>query len=123
MQLGKLFIILCDTPFQSERVEHALKLAETAIDKGHEASLFLFMDGIYNMLTTQKGEKFHVTPVSERLKGLMAKGAKITCCGLCMELRGVKKSLIPEGIIPTGVSDINDEILEVDAVLSFTGET
>lgn len=123
MHLGKLFIILCDTPFQSERVEQVLKLAETAIEKGHEVSFFLFMDGVYNMLTTQKGEHFQVTPVSKRLKDLISRGAKITCCKLCMELRGLEKSMIPEGIMPTGVSEINDEISEADAVLSFTGET
>ena len=119
--MGKLLIILCDTPFQSERVEHALKIAETALDKGHEVSFFLFMDGVYNMLTTQKGEHFRVTPVSERLKGLMAEGAKVTCCRLCAELRGVESSLRPGEITPTGVSEIDEELIEADAVLSFTG--
>lgn len=52
--MAKLLIILCDTPFQSERVEHSLNIAEVALSKGHEVSFYLFMDGVYNLMTSQK---------------------------------------------------------------------
>jgi len=119
--LGKLLIILSDPPFQSERVEHALRIANTALDKGHRVSFYLLMDGVYNIITSQKGEAFRVMPISERLKELMVKGTRVTCCKLCMELRGLEESMIPEGVIVGGISDLNDEISEADSVLSFMG--
>lgn len=119
--MAKLLIILCDTPFQSERVDHALSIAETALDKGHQVSFYLFMDGVYNIVKSQKGEAYRTRPISERFMDLIVRGAKVTCCRLCMDLRGLEEEMIPEGVITGGFSDLDDEIGEADAVLSFTG--
>lgn len=119
--MGNLLIILCDTPFQSDRVDHALKIAEVALKKDHRVSIFLFMDGVYNMLNTQDGAPFNVVASSQRLSELMDRGAKIFCCKLCKILRGIEDSLIPFGIQVSGVSELNDLIADSDAVLSFMG--
>lgn len=121
--MGKLLIILCDTPFQSERVDHALRVAEAAIERGHNVSFYLLMDGIYNLIMSQSGEAFRLIPISRRFKELMLKGVKVTCCKLCMDLRGIEKTLIPEGAVAGKISDLSEEISEADSVLSFTGET
>ena len=113
--MGKLLIILCDPPFQYERVEHALRTADTALDKGHRVSFYLLIDDVYNIITSQKGDVFRVIPISERLKELMLKGTRVTCCKLCMELRGLEESMMPEGVIVGGISDLNDEISEARA--------
>jgi len=119
--LDRLFIILGETPFQSELVNHVYNIANTALEMNHEVSIFLFMDGVYNMLNTQSGENFKVKPSFEELQALIDKGAKITCCRLCKELRGVTDSLISSDIITSGVALINDEIEDSDVVLSFLG--
>jgi tRNA 2-thiouridine synthesizing protein D len=119
--MGKLLFVLCETPFQSERVDHALNIADAAIKIGHDVSIFLFMDGVYNMTRTQNGTPFKVKAVSQRLKELIGKGVEVNCCRLCKEIRGVEDSLTTEGIETTGVAELNDAIAEADAVISFTG--
>lgn len=119
--MANLLIILCDTPFQSERVEHSLNIAEVALSKGHEVSFYLFMDGVYNLMTSQKGEAFRMRTISDRFQGLITKGARVTCCKLCMELRGVAESIVPKGVIVGGIAELSSEIDEADSVLSFTG--
>ena len=118
--MGKLLMVLSLTPFQSERVDHALNIASVSLDNGNEVTIFLFMDGVYNMTKTQKGEVFKVKPTSQRLVELMGKGAEVTCCRLCKELRGLEDLMIPEGIEIKGVSYLNDAITEADSVISFT---
>ncbi|RLI33385.1 sulfur reduction protein DsrE, partial [Candidatus Bathyarchaeota archaeon] len=46
--MKKLLIILCETPFHSDKVDQTINIAEAAISKKHEVSVFLFMDGVYN---------------------------------------------------------------------------
>ena len=119
--MGKILFIICDTPFQSDRVDKAIKMADAALSKEHQVSIFLFMDGVYNMLTTQNGEHFKIQPIFKRLKNLMKKGATVSCCKLCKELRGIEENLILEGVNPTGVSWLNEEIEDTNVVISFTG--
>lgn len=119
--LGKILLIICDPPFQSDRVDKALKIADAALDKGHQVSIFLFMDGVYNMLVTQNGEHFRIESSADRLKGLMDKGADISCCNLCKELRGIEEHMMVEGVTPLGVSWMNDEMEDTNVVISFAG--
>lgn len=119
--MGNLLIVLSDTPFQSERVDHALNIAEVALDKGHEVSIFLFMDGVYNMISTQKGDAFNLVPVNARLRNLMENGAKVNCCRLCKELRGLVESVTLNGIPASGISFLNEAITEADSIISILG--
>lgn len=119
--MGKILLIICDPPFQSDRVDKAIKIANAALMKGHQVSIFLFMDGVYNMLTTQNDEHFKIQTSSNRLKSLMEKGARISCCKLCKELRGIEDYLMLEGVTPLGVSWINEEMEDTNVVISFTG--
>jgi sulfur relay (sulfurtransferase) complex TusBCD TusD component (DsrE family) len=119
--MGKILLILGDTPFQSERVTHAIGLAKAALNAGHKVSVFLFMDGVYNMLQTQRGEAFKVTSVSNELSTLARMGARIMCCKLCSELRGLDGSMKPGFVEDTGVGELNDEYVDSDAIISFMG--
>ena len=113
--MGKLLIFLCDSPFQHESVDHSVEIVKKALDKGHKVSIYLMMDGVYNPLITQSGEPFHVESVSERLGELLSKGAKISGCRVCMELRGVNEKNIPIGI------DISEMVGDADVVLNMVG--
>jgi sulfur relay (sulfurtransferase) complex TusBCD TusD component (DsrE family) len=116
-----MLLILGDTPFQSERVTHAIQLSKTALTMGHRVSIFLFMDGVYNMLPTQRGDIFKVTSVTDELASLSKMGARIMCCKLCTEIRGLGDSLKPSFVEETGVGELNEEFSDSDAVLSFIG--
>ena len=119
--MGNLLIILSDTPFQSERVDHALNIADVTLDKGHEVSIFLLMDGVYNMMKTQNGIPFKLIPINEKLRGLLEKGAKIDCCRLCKKLRGLIESVTLNGIPASGISFLNEAIMEADSIISIIG--
>jgi len=114
-------IILGDTPFQSERVDHALKIARAARRSGHAVSLFLFMDGIYNMTTTQHGDLFKTKSITLELSDLSEMGVRVMCCKLCTELRGLGGKMKPGFVEETGVGELNEELKDADSVLSFLG--
>ena len=119
--LGKILLILGDTPFQSERVTHVINISKAALRMGHRVSIFLFMDGVYNMLQTQRGELFKVSSVTDELADLAKMGARIMCCRLCSEIRGLGGPMKPGFVEDTGVGVLNEEYADSDAVLSFIG--
>lgn len=119
--MGRLLMLLCDSPFQHESVDHVLNIARAAIAKGHMVDIFLMMDGVYNTLNTQSGEPFHMDSVSDSVKTLMELGAKVSGCRVCMELRGVTTELTPEGMDVGGIFDFSEMLVESDVSLSFTG--
>ena len=84
-------------------------------------SIFLMMDGVYNPVTTQSGAPFNMPSISEKMKELIKSGAKITTCRVCMELRGVKQEVMPEGLDAGGIYDLSEMIADSDVVLSFIG--
>ena len=119
--MGRMLILLCESPFQREAVDHALEITKAALAKGHQVDIYLMMDGVYNPLVTQSGEPFHVDSVSHRIRELMEAGAKFSGCRVCMELRGVTEKDIPEGMDIGGIFDLSESLTEADVVLSFTG--
>jgi sulfur relay (sulfurtransferase) complex TusBCD TusD component (DsrE family) len=119
--MGRMLILLCESPFQHESVDHALNLSKTALEKGHDVDIYLMMDGIYGPVTSQSGEPFHMDSISKRFKELADIGATISGCRVCMELRGVKKSMIPEEVDIGGIFDLGEMVANADVVLSMTG--
>jgi len=116
-----MLILLCESPFQHESVDHALEITKAALAKGHHVDVYLMMDGVYNPLKAQSGEPFHVDSVSSRISGLVDAGAKFSGCRVCMELRGVSAEDIPSGVDIGGIFDLSESLAEADAVISFTG--
>jgi sulfur relay (sulfurtransferase) complex TusBCD TusD component (DsrE family) len=119
--MKKLLIILCATPFHSDKVDQTIKISDAAINNKHEVSIFLFMDGVYNMTLTQDGAPFKIQSVSQRLQDLIEKGAAVYCCKLCKILRGITDEMISPDIQASGIAELNDLIAEADAVISFMG--
>lgn len=118
---GGLTIFISDSPFQNESVDHALMIAETARRKGHNVNIYLMMDGVYNPITSQNGEPFNVSPISERLTELTRSGVNVSSCRVCMELRGVRKEDIPKEVDVGGIFDLSEMINESDVFLNFVG--
>lgn len=116
---GKLLILLSDSPFQHETVDHAVEISEAALEKGHEVNVFLMMDGIYNPVASQNGEPFRVTSASERLGSLVERGVRVSCCRVCMELRGVAHESLVKGVDMGGIFDLSEMVEESDVILSL----
>lgn len=117
----RLLILLCDPPFQYESVEQACEIAYTALSKGHRVNIFIMMDGVYTPILSQSGAPFHMRSISEKMVELLEKGARITACRVCMELRGIDEKMFPEGVDVGGLFDLSDMIGESDVVINFIG--
>jgi sulfur relay (sulfurtransferase) complex TusBCD TusD component (DsrE family) len=115
----KLLIFLSDSPFQNESVDSAIEISEAAIEKGYGVNIFLMMDGVYNPITSQSGEPFQITPVFKKLENLVKRGVQISCCRVCMELRGVALETLADGVDMGGIFDLSEMIEESDVVLSL----
>ena len=118
---GKLLILLTDSPFQHESVDHAIDIAKAAMRKGHGVGIYLMMDGVYNPLKAQNGEPFNTSSVSERFSELVREGVEVSTCRVCMELRGVGAEDLPEGFDVGGIFDLSEMVAEADVVLSLVG--
>ena len=116
-----LLILLYDSPFQHDSADHTYEMAQAAIRKGHKVNIFLMMDGVYNPVTSQNGEPFRMSSVSEKLTKLIDKGVKITACRVCAEVRGVTEEMLPKGVDVGGIYDLADMISESDVVINFIG--
>ena len=118
--MGRMLILLCESPFQHEAVDNAIDISRAALEKGHEVDIYLMMDGVYGPITSQSGEPFKMDSISDRFKKLLELGAIISSCRVCMELRGVTSLMLPEGIDIGGILDHSEMISEADVVLSIT---
>ena len=114
-----LLIILCDSPFQYESAELAYEMALATLRKKYKVNIFLTMDGVYNAVTYQSGAPFHMRSISEKLTELIEKGANVIACKLCMELRGVKEDMLPEGLVVGGIFDLSQMVFDSDVILNF----
>jgi len=114
-----LLIILWDSPFQYESAELAYEMALATLRKKYNVNIFLTMDGVYNAVTYQNGAPFHMRSISAKLTELIKKGANIIACKFCMELRGVKEEMLPEGLVVGGIFDLSEMIFDSDVILNF----
>ncbi len=119
--MPSLLILLFDPPFERDSADQVYEIAQAALKKGHKVNIFLMMDGVYNPVTYQSGEPFHMRSVSERLAELLSKGVRIAACRVCAELRGVKEEMLPKGVEIGGIYDLADMVAESDVVLNFVG--
>jgi len=113
-------ILLCDSPFQHESVDHAMEIAGASLRKGHGVNIYLMMDGVYAPNPVQNGEPFKTRSVSERLSELIEEGASVSTCRVCSEIRGVGEGLLPEGVDVGGLFDLSEMIAESEVLLSFS---
>jgi tRNA 2-thiouridine synthesizing protein D len=119
--MAKIGILLTEGPWQTENYKVFTKLAEAALEKGHEVHSFWYLDGVYNPIKHQKfpGVDDKDLPVSG-MKRLVEKGAKIICCGICVNGRGLQqgKEYI-DGVKVGGLPDFADIMGECDTLVTL----
>lgn len=119
--MAKIGMLLTEGPWQTENYKVFTKLAEAALDKGHEVQAFWYLDGVYNPIKHQKfpGTSEENLPVSG-MKRLLQKGAKIIACGICVNGRGLQdgKEFI-DGVKVGGLPDFADIMGEVDRLVTL----
>jgi len=119
--MAKIGMLLTEGPWQTENYKVFTKIADAALDKGHEVQAFFYLDGIYNPIKHQKfpGTTEENLPVSG-IKKVVEKGAKIICCGICVNGRGLEggKEFI-EGVKVGGLPDFADIMGECDTLVTL----
>ena len=119
--MAKIGFLLTEGPWQTENYKMFTKLASAALDKGHEVQAFWYLDGVYNPIKHQKfpGVEDNELPVFG-MKEVVAKGAKIICCGICVNGRGLQGGQeFIEGIPVGGLPDFADIMGEVDTLITL----
>lgn len=115
----KLGILLTEGPFQTQHHETAAEIAKAALGKGHEVEMFLFLDGIYNAISTQAMPYAESQPV-DHFKEVLSLGGKILACGVCVSARGFEggKDFI-EGVEIMGLPQLSEQIDWADRFVSL----
>lgn len=94
---------------------HTVKrLAEAFVDAGHEVSIFLMEDGIFNAIINHSHRG-----LSPGFDKLLAKGVKIALCAHTAEIRGVSRDNFLKGVDFHSQYDLSGLVNESDRFLSF----
>lgn len=102
-------------PYQSESAETTVELAKAALNKGVKVRIFAYMDAVNNAQTGQKKVP-GVINLEEEFKEIIARGANVSLCTLCLLVRGTSNLI--EGAKRGGTPEIADMLMESDRFLT-----
>ncbi|OLZ39374.1 sulfur oxidoreductase [Natrinema saccharevitans] len=123
--MASIGILLTGGPFDSERWRTAYELGKAALEKGHDVSFFHYLDGA---LVPVDGQTFpdcsntglYDAMPTEKFQELIADGAQVICCGLCVDARGIDApDDYPDGVEVGLLPDLADMIGDADRVISL----
>ena len=115
----KIAFLAMTHPYTYQDVDTTMSLAETAVDKGHEAAIFLFCDSVLAVNTPIRPLKIDRN-IPEKMKQLAEKGVEIHICGLCYEYRGLDSSKTVPGSKMSGLPELASLIMDCDRFVSLT---
>ncbi|MHB1440771.1 MAG: DsrE/DsrF/TusD sulfur relay family protein [Cuniculiplasma sp.] len=118
--MNEILFILNDPPYGSEKTYNALRLA-LAIAKKQESEtirIFLFGDSVITAKRSQKVAQGYYN-LETMLKGLAARGVKISACGTCMEARGMNDEELVDGVGRGSMDQLSEWTLWAAKVLVF----
>jgi tRNA 2-thiouridine synthesizing protein D len=117
--MATIGFLVTRSPLQYEHVDTASAIAEAALDKGHQVKLFLYLDGTYTPNQYQTFPDLPVMP-KDKFATLVAKGAQIIACGVCVNARGLQKGKdYIEGVRVGGLPDFAEQLGEVDRLITL----
>ncbi len=94
---------------------HTVKrLAGEFTATGHEVSIFLMEDGVYNVVVNDSPRK-----LSAGFDDLISKGVKIALCTYTAEIRGLSQPDLFDGVSFHSQYDLSRLVNECDRFLSF----
>lgn len=117
--MARLGILFFDGPYQTQASETVVKLASAALDKGHEVRIFCYMDAVNALLENQK-EIEGIFNIEQGFKDILAKGATIRLCNLCLLVRGTMKNCLKRecgDVKRAGTPDLAKIIEETDRLV------
>lgn len=117
--MNKLGLFLKSAPFTSARGNTLLSIAKAAIDKGIQVTVFLDLDGVLQVLNTQKSLEILEVP-NVKFSDLVEKGAIVYVCNTCLNERGLfDPELFNQGIRIGTTEEIAGILGDVDKLVTL----
>ena len=115
----KYLLILNDPPYGTERSYNALRLAiSLAKEEGTEIWVFLIGDAAACAVAGQTTPNGYYN-LERMLTALIARGARISVCGSCMDARGIKADALVARSGRSSMEELTAWTQEADKVLVF----
>ncbi|MDG7007081.1 MAG: DsrE family protein [Nitrososphaerota archaeon] len=112
-------LVLTGGPYQTERWETAFRIVDAALDRGDGVSLFLFMDGVYNVLATERFTAMDELP-KDRFRRILERGGEVYACEVCTNNRGLSEGRdFVEGVRLAGASVLSEIVSRCDRVVTL----
>lgn len=113
----RLGILLFSTPYGSESTDTAIKIAETALKKGHHVSMFAYGDGVHGFTTGQKAKG--IPNAEHNINRLIDNGLDAQLCGTCLGFRGISDNLLLKGAKRSSLANLCKLISNSDVFITF----
>jgi uncharacterized protein involved in oxidation of intracellular sulfur len=113
-------LLLNDPGYGTDRPYNALRLA-AALQEGDPpcmVRLFLMGDAVNVGLQGQSAPNDDLN-LGRRIEGLLARGAEVAVCGLCLELRGLAGARWIDGVRIGSMRELAQWVASSDHVLTF----
>ncbi|WP_041083074.1 DsrE/DsrF/TusD sulfur relay family protein [Thermotoga profunda] len=115
----KITIQVMTPPYTYEDLDTAIKMAQAAVEKGHEVDLFLFADSVLCINKNVKPIRIDRN-IPQKLKELIETGkVKVDICGICMDYRGITTDMIIEGAKPSGLPELAQLLYSSDRFINL----
>ncbi|MCD6449528.1 MAG: DsrE family protein [Thermotogaceae bacterium] len=105
-------------PYTNQDMDTAINIAKAAIEKGHEAAIFLFCDSVLAINTKVKPVKGDRN-IPQILEDLIKKGVEVHICGICFQYRGLYENDIVPGAKLSGLPELATLIYESDRFINL----
>ncbi|MFN4190772.1 MAG: DsrE/DsrF/TusD sulfur relay family protein [Pseudothermotoga sp.] len=115
----KIGIQVMVPPYTYEDLDTAIKIAEAALERGHEVTLFLFADSV--MCTNKNIKPLRIDRnIPQKLTELMKNNKfEVHICGICMDYRGITTEMIIEGSKPSGLPELANLLYTCDRFVNL----
>ncbi|EQM88089.1 MULTISPECIES: DsrE/DsrF/TusD sulfur relay family protein [Stenotrophomonas] len=114
-----MLILINDSPYGSERMYNALRLAGAAIKAKQKAiTVFLMGDAVSAAKTGQKTPDGYYN-TERMLKRLAAAGADVLLCGTCLDARGLVDAELVVGSRRSTLDELAAATVRSEKVLVF----
>ena len=116
----KILIIINDAPYGSEKAFNALRLVNQ-LGKDHPeigVTVFLMDNGVTCAIAGQSTPNGYYN-IERMLKLAISRDVPVKLCTTCSDARGIKASLLIDGAVLSGMTELANLVAESDKVLTF----
>ena len=112
-------IVLEGGPYQTQRWETAYRIAEAALGRSDDVTIFLYMDGVYNALATENFSSLKKVP-KDYLDSLLGHGARVYACETCTNNRGLEEGRdYLKSVEIRGSTEVGEMVSKCDRIINL----